>query len=96
MLNELYHMNRAKNGRDLIEHTAAERGCQIMTLDGYDSAIIGVAEVGGKISACYSEWEICKILVDRDRMSPQDAEDYIDFNVSPLCGRVGQPVLVET
>ena len=65
-----------------------------MFMDGFDNALIGCAQVGGKFPVpCYSISKIIKILM-KD-MSYEEALDYLDYNI--LGGYLGEktPIFLE-
>ena len=53
----------------------------ILLLDGFEPAFIGVVEsFGGKAKACYSAEKCIDVLVD-DGMTYEEAVEYFSFNV---------------
>lgn len=50
----------------------------VMKADGFNDAIIGLC--GEKL--VYSTKKAIEILMSRDKMSKEDAEEYFDFNIS--------------
>ena len=66
-----------------------------LKMDGFDSAIIGVAEVPGQgVLLAYSEEAILKTLRERDGMTEEDAEEYYTFNILGAYVGPGQPNIV--
>lgn len=66
-----------------------------LKMDGFDSAIIGIADIPG--SGCvlaYSEDAILKTLMERDGMTEDDAEEYYTFNILGAYVGPGQPIIV--
>jgi hypothetical protein len=51
----------------------------LIILDGFDEAIIGVVERIGLLAVCYDKHKILKILM-RD-MNETEAIDYYEFNI---------------
>ena len=50
--------------------------------DGFDNAIIGVGERNNTDSMIVYDYDkMVKVLVTRDDMSYEEAEEYIDFNI---------------
>ena len=50
--------------------------------DGFDNAIIGVGERNNSDSMIVYDYnKMVKILVTRDDMSYEEAEEYIDYNI---------------
>jgi len=57
----------------------SEEHPDLLTLDGFDEAVIGVVERAGLLAVCYDKSKILKILM-RD-MNYEDAVDYYEFNI---------------
>ena len=55
----------------------------VLFADGFDDALIGFGRnpENGEIIASYDEDKCIKILMDRDGMSAEEAEEFFDFNV---------------
>ena len=70
----------------------------MITLDGYNEAILGVANVwqnGERIETLvYSAESICTILMDRDGMTEEEAIEFIGFNIEGLYAGTDTPILV--
>ena len=50
--------------------------------DGFDNAIVGVGERNNTDSMIVYDYDkMVKVLVTRDDMSYEEAEEYIDFNI---------------
>ena len=50
--------------------------------DGFDNAIVGVGERNNTDSMIVYDYDkIVKVLVTRDDMSYEEAEEYIDYNI---------------
>ncbi len=61
----------------------AEIDEDILLADGWDEAFIGLTDNHLRpISAVYSIDKIAQIMVERDGMSYEDAEDFIAFNIT--------------
>ena len=54
----------------------------LMFVDGHDDAIVGFVERDGILLLVYDADKIVRMLVVRDRMSREDAEEYFEFNVA--------------
>lgn len=72
---------------------------QIITWDGFDAAIIGIADRCGQPALVIYDYEkMVRILVKRDGMTDEEAREYIDFNFTggwagehtPICLRMPQ------
>ena len=61
---------------------------EILLADGFDDALIGVAERMGKPVAIYCRDACIRLLIERDCMTYHQAEEYFDFNVA--CSYVGE------
>lgn len=57
---------------------------EILFLDGFDEALMGVARSGGDgfPVAAYDESIILEILQKRDEMTLEEARDFFEFNIS--------------
>lgn len=74
---ELY----GKEARQHIDQMADDYNQPIIVMDGFDAAIIGVVEVNHYPVAAYSYQMMIDVLVVRDKMSVDEASEYIDYNV---------------
>jgi hypothetical protein len=54
---------------------------QVQLADGFEDAFIGIARQFGKPIAVYDREKCIDILVNRDGMSHEEAEEYFQFNV---------------
>lgn len=56
---------------------------EFLKADGLDEAVLGAAELKqvGVVVLVYSRSAAIKILIDRDGMTEEEAEEYFDFNV---------------
>jgi len=54
---------------------------KILLADGFEDAFVGVARQFNKCVAVYDHKKCIKILIDRDGMTPDEAEEYFEFNV---------------
>jgi hypothetical protein len=55
---------------------------EILLADGFDDALMGFGEVGGKLVAVYDRKRCIEVLMTRDSMSEEDAVEHFDFNVT--------------
>jgi len=62
----------------MIKDMLEEHNCLIP--DGYDNAIIGISQCSTP-KAVYDTNKCIKILIERDKMSEQEALEYFEFNV---------------
>lgn len=65
----------------------------ILKIDGFDNAIIGVQE-GIQPRLVYDLWKIVDVL--KDEMSEEDALDYISYNITGAYVVESTPVIVDT
>lgn len=54
---------------------------EALTADGFEDALIGIVERPGMTVALYDRDQCIDILMSRDGMSHEEAEEYFDFNV---------------
>jgi hypothetical protein len=54
---------------------------QILTADGFEEALIGFATQFNKTVAVYDRKKCIAILIQRDEMSEEEAEEFFSFNV---------------
>ena len=54
---------------------------ELLFADGYDDAIIGVAQRFNETFVCYDKQKVLKILMERDDMTYEDAMEFFDFNI---------------
>jgi len=59
----------------------AEIDPQILTADGFEEALVGYAAQFNKTVAVYDREQCLKILMSRDGMSEEEAEEFFSFNV---------------
>lgn len=77
----------------LLEILEVYRDEELLMVDGFDEAVIGVEVL--KMRLVYDINKMRTILVDRDKMTFEDAMDFLDHNV--LGSYVGEqtPIYVE-
>ena len=63
------------------EHYSPE--LELLSADGFEDAVIGVVDdrVAGVYRFAYSIVECINVLMNRDGMSEEEAQEYFDFNV---------------
>lgn len=66
---------------------------EFLRADGFDDAIIGVSYNAEKL--VYSIKKCIKILIDRDKISFDEAREYFDFNVGGAYMGEKTPIWVE-
>lgn len=68
--------------RELIQEYLEQRDENALLADGFDDALIGFAQrINEPLLAVYSYQLIIDILMKRDGMSYDEAEEYADFNI---------------
>jgi len=65
-----------------------EMNPEILLADGFEEALMGTAQIFSKTVALYDRTKCIEILMKRDGMSRDDADEYFDFNVTG--GYVGE------
>lgn len=63
--------------------------------DYYDEAIIGVGYSISKVGLVYSERRILSFLVERDKMDPDEAMEWFQFNIAGAHFGEGSPIFVD-
>ncbi len=54
----------------------------ILFADGFDDAIFGVVTQFNNVTVCYDRERSIRILMERDGMTHEDAEEFFEFNVT--------------
>ena len=55
---------------------------EILLADGFEAALIGHVQIFSKVIALYDREKCIKILMDRDGMDREGAEEFFEFNVT--------------
>ena len=76
--------NRAKRIEELKE-TIADHNPEALFADGFDNAILGYST---DLRVIYSVDQIMETLVERDGMTPDEAIEYFEYNIS--CAYMGE------
>ncbi len=83
--------------RQKLEEYAEDTGIELLFADGFDDAIIGVSVQASKHeTVAYDHSKCVAILMKRDGMTEEDAEEYTSFNVTSAWVGEGTPVFVLT
>ena len=69
---------------------------EILFADGFDGAIEGVVWDGERTRVVYATEKILKILMDRDKMTYDEASEFFDLNVAGSRMGVYTPLYLET
>jgi hypothetical protein len=65
-----------------IEQHAPDEFDDLLIADGFEQAFLGLAfKFSNMLGVAYSRNKCLEILVERDGMSPDEAEEYFQFNV---------------
>ena len=67
----------------------------LLFADGYDDAILGIAELNGTVSVVYDSAKFVKILRSRDGMTRADAEEFFAFNVAGAFMGKSSPIFLQ-
>ena len=74
-------MEHQSHLRSLVHEYANEVDEELLLADGFDDAIIGVGFSGGNHRVVYDKNKMLQILVDRDSMTDEEANEYLEHNV---------------
>lgn len=83
--------------RSELEQWAEETEESLLFADGFDDAILGLGEQYSRTSAVVYDYAKCvKVLMDRDKMTYEEAVEYMEFNV--VASYVGEktPIFLTT
>ena len=83
------------NRRDIMDLYSDDEPDIVFT-DGFDRAIAGVVWDGERTRVVYETEKILKIIMDRDKMSYDEASEFFDFNVAGAHMGVYTPLYLET
>ena len=67
----------------------------LLTVDGFDEAILGVVERINLLVVCYDRNKIIEILMTRDGMDEEEAWEYYQFNILDAYMGENTPVYLE-
>ena len=80
-----------------LKNTLIENESETLFADGFDDAIIGIGEQGGirKTLVVYDRQKCIEILMERDGMTLEEADEFFEFNT--VGGYVGEytPIFLE-
>ncbi len=65
-----------------IREALEEFDADILLADGFEEALIGYVEIFSKTIALYDRDKCISILMTRDSMTHEDAEEYFSYNVT--------------
>jgi hypothetical protein len=76
-------------------HQAADEGDEILLANGFEEALLGtVVGVCRTPVACYDYQKCVEILVTRDGIDAEEAEEYLDFNAVGAYMGPGTPLFL--
>jgi hypothetical protein len=79
------------NGKERIEKWSEE---EILTADGFEDAIVGLARRSGLVTVAYDVNKMLQIMVDGG-LTPDEAREYFEFNVVDAWMGDNTPVYIE-
>lgn len=80
----------------MTREEVAELDEEALLLDGLDEAIIGTAtRCGQPLLVVYSRAKLVKVLMKRDKLSWEEAEEHIDVNIVGAWMGERTPIVVE-
>ena len=80
---------------EYINNYAEQADSELLLADGFEAALVGIAEGCGRSPAVVYDREKCiAILMDRDGMDRDEANEFFDFNVAGAYVGVGTPVFL--
>lgn len=84
-----------KNIEELLENCLRNNE-NVLLADGFEDALIGIGrQFGGEPIAVYDRVKCIEILVERDGMDLEEAEEYFCFNVEGAYVGEQTPMFVE-
>ena len=66
--------------RDWLDRLAETQELDLLTADGYDAAIVGVAQRFNETFVVYDRAIVLRLLTE-EGMTGEEAEEYFDFNI---------------
>ncbi len=79
-----------------IKEILAERNPEALMADGFEDALIGIAQQFTSCCACYNRQKCIEILMKRDGMEEDEADEFFEFNVIGAFVGPFTPVFLET
>lgn len=87
-----------RNGTFTIEEkieVLEQMGDDILLADGYEDALIGYVRKFGSVHALYDRKKCIQILIGRDGMTWEDAEEFFEYNTLGAFVQGNLPVFCE-
>jgi hypothetical protein len=83
--------------RELIEERLVEENPKAKFADGFDEALVGIARrFGADPLPVYSREKCINVLMKRDKMNEEDANEFFEFNVIGSWVGEGTPIFMDT
>lgn len=86
------------NKRQTVADVYCDAADELLFLDPeyYDDAIIGVvSRADGMVAVCYSEPKVIKLIIQHNRMEPDVAMEYYQFNILGAYVGDSTPVFID-
>lgn len=80
--------------RDLLDAYVDAHDLDVTVADGFDEALVGIATQHTTHLAVYDREKCIKLLIQRDKMTREDAEEYFSYNVEGAFVGKGTPVFL--
>ena len=71
----------ATTAREWVDGYADAYEIDLLVADGWDDAILGIATQAGRVGVVYDAAQILKTLVERDKMTHDEAVEFFEFNI---------------
>jgi hypothetical protein len=83
------------NRKERIREWVAQRNPMALLADGLEDAFIGIAErCGQQALPVYDAWKCVEILIARDKMDPDEAMEFFQFNTLGAWMGEGTPLFL--
>lgn len=79
-----------------VQAWAEETDTEILLADGFEKALLGVGRQFNKYAAVYDYEKCIQVLVERDGMTREDAEEFFGFNVVGAYVGENTPIFLDT
>ena len=66
---------------ECVEAAGGDDDDELLFADGFDEAILGVAQRFNDTFVVYDKQKVLAIMVERDGMTHQEAMEFFDFNI---------------
>lgn len=81
--------------REQIEEFATANQTSILLADGLDDALVGLGRRFNDYVAVYDRERVVQVLMQRDDMSREDAEEFFEYNIVGAYVGESTPVFLE-